>query len=650
MAEVETAAHDIEDLHDEAHGGPIHHHGPPKSFIRKYIFSIDHKVIGIQYLLLAIFSVFVGMIMSVLMRVRLSWPGTAVSLLGTLFPEGAPGGVMTQEFYLSLVTMHGTIMVFFVLTTAPQGGFGNYFLPIQIGAEDMAFPVLNMLSFWVTFLGLIVLITAIFIGGNASDDWSLHLDKLPVVGPTGGWTAYPTLSAIGEKLNVPGMGMGMNLWIISIAIFCVGSLLGALNFITTLLNMRTRGMSLMRMPLTCWAWFTTAILALLAFPVLLAAGVLLLLDRNLGTSFFVPSGLSNGTIVLDHQGGSPILWQHLFWFFGHPEVYIAILPGMGATSHILSTFARKPVFGYRAMVFALFAIGFLGFFVWGHHMFISGMNPYTSMAFSILTLSIGVPSAIKTFNWLGTLWGAKIRFTIPMLFAIGFVSLFVAGGITGLVLGQTSLDLYMQDTYFVLAHFHLVMGVAAIFGMFAGLYFWFPKMFGRMMNETLGKIHFWPTLIGVFCIFIPMHAMGMVGMPRRYSQFTELINGQEQQIYQFLKPTPPLVKFVTISVLITVGAQFIFLFNFIWSIFKGEKAGDNPWEATTLEWVTATPPPHDNFGGEIPVVYRGPYEFSVPDAPDDYVMQTTPEETDANVVTEVHGTVQGNGDGHDGHK
>ena len=641
---MEEADVTVESHGEEEHAGELaaaaHHHGPPHGFIRKYIFSIDHKVIGIQYLLLALFSVFMGMIMSVLMRLNMTWPGHAWPILGALFPTGAPNGVMSPEFYLSLVTMHGTMMVFFVLTTAPQGGFGNYFLPIQIGADDMAFPVLNMMSFWVTFMGLVVLVSAIFAAGNG------------VIGPTGGWTAYPPLSAIGDVLNVPGQGMGMNLWIISIALFCAASLLGALNFITTLLNLRTKGMSLMRMPLTCWAWFTTAVLALLAFPVLLAAGILLFLDKNAGTSFFVPSYLSNGTTLIDHAGGSPILWQHLFWFFGHPEVYIAILPGMGATSHILSTFARKPVFGYRAMVFAMFAIGLLGFFVWGHHMFISGMSPWTGMAFSVLTLSIGVPSAIKTFNWLGTLWGARIRFTTPMLFAIGFVSLFVAGGITGLVLGQTTLDLSMHDTYFVLAHFHLVMGVAAIFGMFAGMYFWFPKMFGRKMNETLGKIHFWPTFVGVYSIFIPMHAMGLVGMPRRYSQFYEIVNGQLQMIYNFNRPAVPLIHFVTWAVIITASAQLIFLFNFIWSLFKGERAGDNPWEATTLEWTTATPPPHDNFGGRVPVVYRGAYEYGVPGAPDDYVMQTTPDETEANVSSsgahDGHG--QGSGNGHDGHR
>jgi cytochrome c oxidase subunit 1 len=595
----------------------VHRHEPPKSFIRKYIFSIDHKVIGIQYLTLALVAVFVGMVLSVLMRMNLTWPDTTWPIIGTIHPEA----------YLSLLTIHGTIMVFFVLTTAPQGGFGNYFLPIQIGADDMAFPVLNMLSFWVTFVGFIVLIMSFFVQEGA---------------PIGGWTAYPPLSAIPSA--GPGQGAGMNLWIISIAIFCVGSLLGALNFITTLLNMRAKGMSLMRMPLTCWAWFTTAVLALLAFPVLLAAGVLLYLDRNAATSFFVPAGLYIKDVVLtEHAGGSPILWQHLFWFFGHPEVYIAILPGMGVTSHILSTFSRKPVFGYRAMVFAIFAIGLLGFFVWGHHMFISGMSPYSAMAFSILTLSIGVPSAVKTFNWLGTLWGGKIRFTTPMLFAIGFVSLFVAGGITGLVLGQTSLDLPMHDTYFVLGHFHLVMGVAAIFGMFAGIYFWFPKMFGRMMSEKLGRIHFWITFVGVYSIFIPMHIMGIVGMPRRYSQFAE--NGQ--QIYGFLASLHPLVLFVTVAAIVTFFTQFIFLFNLLWSLFKGKKAGDNPWEATTLEWAIPSPPPHDNFAGIPPVVYRGAYEYSVPGAPTDFNMQTMPDPSGEAVVRAQEGS---GGNGHDGHK
>src|SRR3989440_712121 len=540
----------------EATHDAVHRHEPPKSFIRKYIFSLDHKVIGIQYILLALSAVVVGMLMSVLMRVNLSWPGTHIKIMETLFPTGAPGGVMSPEFYLSLVTMHGTIMVFFVLTTAPQGGFGNYFLPIQIGAEDMAFPFLNMMSFWVTFVGFMVLLLAIFAEGNVTiGAWFTKLGESAwgggsgTVGPIGGWTGYAPLSALGE---VAGPGQGA------------------------------------------------------------------------GTSLFIPGGsYVSGALLPAHNGGSPLLWQHLFWFFGHPEVYIAILPGMGATSHILSTFARKPIFGYRAMVFAIFAIGMLGFFVWGHHMFISGMSPYSAVAFSILTLSIGVPSAIKTFNWIGTLWGARIRFTTPMLFALGFVSLFVAGGITGLVLGQTSLAFFFLDTYFVTAHFHLVMGVASIFGMFAATYFWFPKMFGRMMHEGMGKLHFWITFLGVYAIFIPFHAMGMLGMPRRYSYFGE---------YEFLKNAHGLVLFVTVAAIITVTIQILFYFNFVWSIFKGKKASDNPWEATTLEWTTATPPPHDNFGGKTPVVYRGAYEFGVPGAPDDYVMQTTPDETEANVA------------------
>jgi cytochrome c oxidase subunit 1 len=563
-----------------------------------------------QYWFLALFSAFVGMGLSLLMRLQLGWPGQEWEFLKTLFPAAAENGQISPEFYLSLVTMHGTIMVFFVLTTAPQGGFGNYILPIQIGAADMAFPVLNMLSFWVTFLALIVLLSAF---------WASAFDTqaaVGVLGPIGGWTGYAPLSSVGEAAG-PGQGTAVVLWVTSIALFCIASLLGALNFITTMLNLRVKGMSLMRLPLTCWAWFTTAVLALLSFPVLLAGGILLLLDHTAHTSFFIPSGeYINGKLIDNRGGGSVILWQHLFWFFGHPEVYIAILPGMGLTSHVLSTFARKPIFGYKAMVVALFAIGLLGFFVWGHHMFLSGMNPYTAVAFSILTLSIGVPSAIKTFNWIGTLWGGQIRFTAPMLFAIGFVSLFVSGGITGLFLGQTSVDIPLHDTYFVVGHFHLIMGVAAIFGMFMGTYFWFPKMFGRMMNETLGKIHFWLSFIGVNAIFIPFHVMGLTGAPRRYSTHGGL---------EYLKEVMPLNRFVSYVVFATVAAQVIFVINVFWSMFKGAKASQNPWEATTLEWTVPSPPPHDNFAGIEPVVYRGAYEFSVPGAPTDYSMQTATE-------------------------
>jgi cytochrome c oxidase subunit 1 len=584
----------------EAHAEAIHRHEAPKGFVWKYIFSLDHKVIGIQYYFLALFSVFVGLTLSILMRLHLVWPHAAVPLLDKLSPVGAPGGVISPEYYLSLLTLHGTLMVFFVLTTAPQSGFGNYFLPIQIGAEDMAFPRLNMMSFWVTLLGLIVLMATFFI---------------PDGPPIGGWTSYPPLSAVGGVAG-PGMAVGETLWIISIAIFCVASMLGAINFIATLLDLRTRGMSLMKLPLTCWAWFVTAILGLLSFAVLLAAGALLLLDRLGGTSFFIPANLIvSDKILSNHSGGSPLLWQHLFWFFGHPEVYIAILPGMGVTSHILSTFARKPIFGYRAMVYAMAAIGVLGFGVWGHHMFVSGMSPTSGFAFSLLTMAIGVPSAIKTFNWIGTLLGGKIRFATPMLYAIGFVSIFVSGGLSGIFLGQPPIDIYFHDTYFVLAHFHLIMGVAAIFGMFAGTYFWFPKMFGRMMNETLGKIHFWITFVGVYAIFMPMHYLGLEGNPRRYSEFID----------NFLLPLMSVHRFISIAAFITGAAQLIFFANLFWSMFWGKKASENPWEATTLEWTIPSPPPFDNFAGLHPVVHHGPYEFAVPGAEKDFIMQDSTE-------------------------
>jgi cytochrome c oxidase subunit 1 len=570
-----------------ANGG-AHAHAAPTGFVRKYIFSLDHKVIGIQYFFLALTAVFVGMLLSLLMRIHLVWPGVNLPIFGEIKPET----------YLTLLTMHGTIMVFFVLTTAPQGGFGNYFLPIQIGAPDMAFPILNMMSFWTTFLAFVAIIAAFFVEGGA---------------PLSGWTNYPPLSAIPSA--GPGLGLGEDLWLVSIALFCAASLMGALNFITTILDLRAKGMKLMRMPLTCWTWFITAILGLLAFGVLLAAGLLLLLDRNAGTSFFVPGGLVVNGQAVNHKGGSPLLWQHLFWFFGHPEVYIAILPGMGVASQLLSTFARKPIFGYKAMVYAIMAIGILGFVVWGHHMFMSGMSPYSAFAFSMLTMAIGVPSAIKTFNWLGTLWRGKIQFHSPMLFAIGFVSLFVSGGLSGPFLAQPAVDIPLHDTYFVVAHFHLIMGVAAIFGIFAGTYYWFPKMFGRMMNEKLAQAHFWFTFIGTYAIFMPMHYLGLAGHPRRYSQLTEL---------KYLEPLISLQKFISIAAFITIAAQIIFVINLFWSMKKGKVAGRNPWNATTLEWITTSPPPHDNFGGITPVVHHGPYEYGVPGAERDFIMQTDP--------------------------
>jgi len=571
-----------------AHAAAVHHHAPPQGFLWKYIFSKDHKVIGIQYYLLALVAVFTGMALSVLMRIHLVWPNAKI-----------PGmdGDFTPEKYLALMTMHGTIMVFMVLTTAPQAGFGNYFLPIQIGAADMAFPTLNMMSFWTTFISFGCLIAAFFVEGGA---------------PISGWTAYSPLSTLGSIAG-PGEGLGQTMWIISIAFFCAASLMGAINFITTVIDLRAPGLSMMRLPLTVWAWFITAILSLLAFGVLLSAGILMLLDRLGGTSFFIPGGLVlSGIPQTAHKGGSPLLWQHLFWFFGHPEVYIAIVPGMGVASHVLSTFARKPVFGYRAMVYAMSAIGILGFMVWGHHMFVSGMSPYTGFAFSLMTMAIGVPSAIKTFNWLGTLWGGQIRFTSAMLYAIGFVSLFVSGGLSGLFLAQPSVDLYLHNTYFVPAHFHLVMGVAAIFGMFTATYLWFPKITGRKLNETLGKLHFWFTLPGTYMIFMPMHFLGLAGAVRRYADSTAV---------QFLPALQPLQYFISIAAFVTIAAQILFLVNLIWSLKYGEKAEINPWEATTLEWTIPSPPPFDNFGGREPVVYRGPYEYGVPGYAEDYQPQ-----------------------------
>ena len=567
--------------------GESHPHAAPQGFIRKYVFSLDHKIIGLQYYFLGLAAVFVGMFLSLLMRIHLIWPTAVLPFLGEIKPET----------YLSLVTMHGTIMVFFVLTTAPQGGFGNYFLPIQIGAPDMAFPVLNMLSFWVTFLAFLTLLASFFVIGGA---------------PLHGWTGYPPLSAL--RSSGPGEGLGADLWITSIAVFCIGALLGSLNFITTTLDMRARGMTLMRMPLTTWAWFCTAIIGLLAFGVLLSAGILLLMDRNLGTSFYLPLGTINGQLT-GHKGGSPLLWQHLFWFFGHPEVYIAILPAMGVCSHLLSVGARKPVFSYKTIVLAMLSIVVLGFGVWGHHMFVSGMSPYSGYAFSIPTMAITVPSAVLSFAWLATLWRGNIRFTTPSLFGIGFVSLFVAGGVSGPFLAQPALDIQLHDTYFVIGHFHLIMAVAAIFGIFAATYHWFPKMFGRRMSESLGRWHFFITLIGTYAIFVPMHYLGIAGHPRRYSQLTEV---------DYLRDLIPVQKFITFAAFVTIAGQLIFLFNLFWSMFRGKQASDNPWEATTLEWTTATPPPHDNFGGHTPVVHNGPYEYSVPGAPRDYVMQTDP--------------------------
>src|SRR5271154_30629 len=540
---------------------------PPHGFLRKYVFSLDHKVIGKQYYALALAAVFVGMVLSWLMRFHLVWSTTRVPLLELISKTGAPGGMITPEYYLSLLTMHGTLMIFFVLTNAPFAAFGNFFLPIQIGARDMAFPRLNMMSFWITFSAFIVLMLAFFI---------------PDGPPISGWTAYPPLSAVGSVAG-PGLGWGQNLWAISITLFCVGSLLGALNFIATTIDLRAKGMTFMRMPICTWAWFITSCIALLAFAVLLPACILLILDRTAGTSFFIPAGLVVGDRLQNHSGGSPLLWQHLFWFFGHPEVYIAILPAVGIVSHVLINSMRKPLLSAKAVTYSMLAIAFLSYMVWGHHMFVSGMNPWSGLAFSFPTLIITIPAAIITFIWLGSLYGANLRITAASLFALGFISMFVTGGVSGFFLAQPSVDIYLHATYFVVGHFHMVMGVAAIFGIFSGTYFWFGKMTGRMMNETLGKIHFWLTFIGTYCIFMPFHYLGLVGNIRRYSTFVD----------DYLIPLLPVHKFITFAALLTGAAQFIFLFNLIWSRFKGPIASENPWEATSLEWSTTSPPPFD---------------------------------------------------------
>jgi cytochrome c oxidase subunit I len=587
-------------MHDMSGHATAAHHAPPTSFIRKHIFSLDHKVIGKQYYGLALVAVLVGMVLSWLMRIHLAWTNYPIPGLHLLSANGAPGNVMTPEYYLQLMTMHATIMVFFVLTTAPFAAFGNYFLPIQVGAEDMPFPHFNMISFWVTFVGFLVLVSSFFV----SD------------GPTlGGWTQYAPLSAVGP-VGGPGEGAGVILWATSIAIFCVGQLLGSLNFITTTLDMRTRGMSLWRLPLSAWAWFITSCMGLTAFAVLMPACILLILDHVAGTSFFVPSNLVISDQLQPHSGGSTLLWQHLFWFFGHPEVYIAIVPGMGIVSHVLITNMRKPMLSHRVLIYSMGALAVLSYMVYGHHMFVSGMNPVSSLAFSFPTLMITIPSTIIVLIWLGSLYGAKLRINTASLFSLGFISMFISGGVSGFFLAQPSIDIMLHATYFVVGHFHMVMGVAAMFGIFAGTYFWFPKMFGRMMNETLGKVHFWCSFVGTYAIFMPFHYLGMAGNVRRYQAF----------VVDYMHPFIPVHRFITVAALFTGASQLIFLYNLIHSRFWGEPAKDNPWQATSLEWSTpTTPPPHNNFGDKLPEVYHDPYQYGVESTLGDYVMQASPE-------------------------
>lgn len=576
--------------HHEAH----HHH---ETFITKYIFSQDHKMIAKQFLITGMIWAIIGGLMSVLFRLQLGYPDLQMPWLEDIFGHWAKDGKITPEFYYALGTMHGTILVFFVLTAGLSGTFANFLIPFQVGARDMASPFINMLSYWFFFTASVILMASLFVQ----------------TGPAaGGWTVYPPLSALGDASQ--GSKIGMDLWLISLALFVVSSLLGGLNYVSTILNMRTKGMTMTRLPLTIWGLLFTAMLGILSFPVLLSGFILLLFDRHLGTSFYLSDIVLNGSTILPNEGGSPILYQHLFWFLGHPEVYIIILPTMGIVSEVMAVNVRKPIFGYTAMIASLFAIALLSFLVWAHHMFVTGMNPFLGSVFVLLTLLIAVPSAIKVFNWLTTLWRGNIRFTPAMLFCIGFVSMFISGGLTGIWLGNSTLDLHLHDTYFNIAHFHLVMGVAAFMGMFAGVYHWFPKMYGRYMNNTLGYIHFWVTLVCAYVIFWPMHYEGFAGMPRRYYDYAG---------WESFKQFVELNKVISFAAILSFLIQLTFVFNFFYSIFKGRKVrSTNPWGATTLEWTTPIRPGHGNWPGEIPEVHRWPYDYGKDNR--DFIMQTEP--------------------------
>jgi cytochrome c oxidase subunit 1 len=573
----------------------VHHKEP---FLTKYLFSQDHKMIARQFLVTGTFMAFVGMIMSLLFRLQLAWPGEGFAVLNFfLGDKWAPDGVLDPNMYLALVTIHGTIMVFFLLTAGLSGTFANLLIPLQIGARDMASGFINMLSYWFFFASSVVMIA------------SLYVESGPA---SAGWTVYPPLSALEE--TIPGSGMGMTLWLVSMSLFIVSSLLGGLNYIVTIVNLRTKGMKMTRLPLSVWALFVTAILGVLSFPVLFSAALLLIFDRSFGTSFYLSDIYVAGE-ALDATGGSPLLYQHLFWFLGHPEVYIILLPALGITSEVISTNSRKPIFGYRAMVGSILAIGFLSFIVWGHHMFVTGMNPFVGAVFTFTTLLIAIPSAVKAFNYLTTLWKGNLRFTPAMMFAVGMVSTFITGGLTGIILADAALDINLHDTYFVVAHFHIVMGLSAVLAMFAGVYHWFPKLFGKMMNKNLGYVHFWLTFISAYGVFFPQHFQGLAGVPRRYYTYTEF---------------PIFSDFADLSVLITVFAllgglaQVVFAFNFIYSIFRGPKSPQNPWKSNTLEWTTPVEHIHGNWPGELPTVHRWAYDYSKPGKEDDFVPQTVP--------------------------
>ena len=599
---MSAITHDTHDTHGH-HDAHDHHDHHEETFISKYIFSQDHKMIGKQFLITAVFMGLVAMLLSLLFRIQLAWPGESSDFLSLFLGETwAPGGVLKENMYLGLVTIHGTIMVFFVLTGGLSGTFSNILIPLQLGARDMASGFLNMISYWLFAASSVIMLISLFIE----------------TGPAmAGWTIYPPLSALPQA--VEGSGLGMTLWLISMTLFIAGSLIGSLNYIITVFNLRTKGMSMTRMPLTIWAFFVTAILGVLSFPVLLSAAVLLMMDRLAGTSFYL-SDIIVGGEMLENHGGSPILYQHLFWFLGHPEVYIVLLPALGLSSEIISTNARKPIFGYRAMIGSILAIGFLSFIVWGHHMFITGMNPFLGSVFVFTTLLIAIPSAVKVFNYITTLWRGSIVFTPAMLFAIGLVSTFITGGVTGIILADSALDIAIHDTYFVVAHFHIVMGMSAVFGMFAGIYHWFPKMYGRMLNTRLGYAHFWVTIVGAYGVFFPMHFVGLAGAPRRYYDYS-VYNEFDTQTYDIMLD---LNVIITIFAIISAFGQLIFLFNFFYSIFRGPVAVQNPWRSNTLEWTTPVEHIHGNWPGALPVVHRWPYDYSKPGAEEDFILQTVP--------------------------
>ena len=573
-----------------------HHH--KETFITKYIFSQDHKMIAKQYLFTGVFFMgIIGILMSALMRMQIAWPEEPNIFFDFLLGKWAPEGVMDADIYLALVTMHGTIMVFFVLTAGLSGTFSNLLIPLQLGARDMASGFLNMVAFWLFFVSTVLMVVSIFVEAGPA---------------AAGWTIYPPLSAL--EMAQPGSGLGMTLWLVSMAFFIASSLLGSLNYIVTVLNLRTKGMSLTRMPLTIWAFFVTAIIGTISFPVLLSAALLLIMDRSFGTSFFLSDIFIQGE-VLHYQGGSPVLFEHLFWFLGHPEVYIVLLPALGIASEVIATHARKPIFGYKAMIISILAIAFLSTIVWGHHMFVTGMNPFLGSVFTFTTLLIAIPSAVKAFNYITTLWKGNIQFNTPMLFAIGFVSTFITGGLTGIILGDSALDINVHDTYFVVAHFHLVMGISALYGMLAGIYHWYPILFGKMMNKNLGYIHFWVTAISAYGVFFPMHFIGMAGLPRRY------YTNSNFPLFDDLADTN---QIITMFALMGAAVQLVFLYNFIYNIFYGKKAPQNPWKSTTLEWTASQKHIHGNWQGKIPEVHRWPYDYSKPGYKEDFVPQHIP--------------------------